>query len=96
MQPLAYADNERQQEMQRWLRAHEAEQQQEERDEAKQQQREAQQVQNCARAKDRARRYERAGGLYEFDDKGERAFLNKERRAEAEERARREVEKWCD
>jgi len=53
-------------------------------------------VQNCARAKDRAHRYERAGGLYKFDDKGERTYLNKQKRAEAEERARSEVEKWCD
>jgi len=28
--------------------------------------------------------------------KDERTYLNKQKRAEAEERARSEVEKWCD
>ena len=95
IQPLAYADNERHQEMQRWLRAHEAEQQQEQRDEARRQENEAKRAQNCGRARDRASRYERAGGLYEFDENGERKYLNKEKRAEAEAWAQSEVEKWC-
>ena len=93
--PMAAQGNDRYQEMKKWLRAHEAEERQAEKDEAKAEKERLKKIQNCARAKDYAERYERSRALYRFDEKGERRFLSDEERAQAQQRMDDAVQKWC-
>ena len=49
----------------------------------------------CALAKDRLRRFQRAGYLYELDEKGERQILSDADRAKETREAEADVKKWC-
>ena len=87
--------NDRYKQMQRWLQAHEAEQQQAEQDAAKAEKDRLKKIQNCARAKDYSASYERAGRLYTYDEQGKRRFLSDEERAQEQQRMAGAVDKWC-
>ena len=50
---------------------------------------------NCTRARDRLRGVTRARALYRLDDEGNRVVLSFEERAASEEKARTQVEYWC-
>ena len=89
------SDAQRRDKTQRLLRAFDEERRLKQQREQRQEAEAAERRQRCARARDRLRRYTHAGGLYEIDDQGNRRFLDDSRRRQAEERARRDVEKWC-
>lgn len=50
---------------------------------------------NCTRARDRLRGVTHARALYRLDDEGNRVVLSFEERAASEEKARTQVEHWC-
>ena len=50
---------------------------------------------NCTRAQDRLRGVTHARALYRLDDEGNRVVLSFEERAASEEKARTQVEHWC-
>lgn len=89
------SDAERRDKTRRLLRAYDEErrikQQQEQRQEAEA----AERQKRCARARDRLRRYRHAGALYDLDQQGDRQFLDHDQRRQAEARAARDVDKWC-
>ena len=49
----------------------------------------------CALARDRLRRYDNAGFLYDLDRSGERRVLEGAERQRATDRARQAVDRWC-
>ena len=49
----------------------------------------------CAWARDRMRRYESAGFLYDLDERGERRALSDAERRRALGQAQAEIDKWC-
>ena len=49
----------------------------------------------CHYARDRVRRYQSAGRLYDLDEQGERRILGDAEYDRAMQRARAEVKKWC-
>ena len=55
----------------------------------------ADRARRCNWARDRMRRYESAGFLYDLDSGGERRVLGDDERRRAMHRARQEVERWC-
>ena len=93
--PVISHANDRYQQMQKWLDAHEAEQRQAEQDAAKAEKERKKRIQNCAKAKDHSQRYQRAGRLYSFDEKGERRYLSDDERVQAQQRMAGAVDKWC-
>jgi hypothetical protein len=51
--------------------------------------------QKCSRARDRLRGVTQARAVYRLDDEGNRVVLSFEERAASEEKARTQVEHWC-
>jgi len=51
--------------------------------------------QKCTRARDRLRGVTQARAVYRLDDEGNRVVLSFEERAASEEKARTQVEHWC-
>ncbi len=49
----------------------------------------------CARAKDKLRRYQRASSLYKLDTDGNRVTLPQSVKQQATERLQDEIKKWC-
>lgn len=49
----------------------------------------------CNASRDQFKRAEKAGALYDLDEKGNQVFLNKKQYEQAMEIARARVEKWC-
>lgn len=76
---------------------HDLEQDRLEREEARERktQEQARRERNCALARDRLRRLESAGLLYDLDAQGDRRVLGDAERLAAEEQARRAVQQWC-
>lgn len=50
---------------------------------------------NCAYARDRLRRYQEAGTLYNLDGQGERRVLSETERAASHKMAEDDIAKWC-
>ncbi len=46
-------------------------------------------------ARDRLRRFEMAGTLYNLDNEGKRVYLSDAERQQSTERARADVARWC-
>lgn len=80
---------------QRLLRAFEEEREQKKAQEQQSREEQAQRERNCALARDRQRRVQNAGSLYNLDDKGNRITLSESERAAAEQRAQQDVARWC-
>ena len=51
---------------------------------------------NCQVAKDRLRRYQRASGIYDRNDVGEKIYLNEKERQNEINNMKELVTKWCD
>lgn len=85
----------RQKEIQRWLNAQEAEQQQINKKEHERKQNDAESRKKCAEARDMLRTYEQSSGVYRLDEQGNRKFGNKKDKHNALVWARAQVEKWC-
>ncbi len=88
--------DERMQKTRRLLDALEAERSQEEQAEAEQKAEKERRQSNCNSARDRYQRIISASWLYDFDEQGNRVELTDEQRARSTERARAEMERWCD
>lgn len=80
---------------QRLLRAYDAERQEEKQQKAEAKAEQEKRERNCVLAKDRLRQIERAGNLYQLDNKGERVYLSDTAREQATESARADVARWC-
>lgn len=63
---------------------------------AKKEHDEARNRQNCMRARDRLKNYERATVLYDLNEKGERVYYSDAQRNQAEANLRSQINKWCD
>ncbi|MCW9014092.1 MAG: DUF4124 domain-containing protein [Gammaproteobacteria bacterium] len=63
--------------------------------EAKLNKQKSRQKARCANAKDRLRRYERAGSLYDLDKEGNRVFLSKDERQQATKKLSTSIKKYC-
>ena len=63
--------------------------------EAREKKQKAQHRAQCVNAKDRLRRYEQAGSLYDLDKDGNRITLSNERRARATNKLRASIKKYC-
>jgi hypothetical protein len=50
---------------------------------------------NCKAARSRLETYRRASGVYRYNNKGEREYYDKEKRAAVIRQARKEVSYWC-
>jgi len=61
----------------------------------KKEQNEARNRQNCIRARDRLRNYERASVLYDLNEKGERVYLSDAQRNGAVAKLKSQINKWC-
>ena len=95
--PKADADSEqRRDKTRRLLRAYREEQAEEEHAAAKQQLEQQQRQQNCISARHRLDQLLRANRLYRVDPDGRQVNLTAEERAASTDRARAEVESWCD
>jgi len=81
---------------QRLLRAYDEERALKKEQQQKSREEQARRERNCALARDRVRRYETAGSLYNLDKDGSRRTLSDADRAAAERRAREDVARWCD
>ncbi|MGB5305077.1 MAG: DUF4124 domain-containing protein [Gammaproteobacteria bacterium] len=80
---------------QRLLRAYDAERQEAKQQQADVQARKEERLRNCALARDRLRRFEMAGTLYNLDNEGKRVYLSDAERQQSTERARADVARWC-
>ncbi|MDR9436999.1 MAG: DUF4124 domain-containing protein [Thiohalophilus sp.] len=89
-------DAERREKTRRLLRAYEEERRIKQQREQRQQAQAAERRKRCAWARDRLRRYQQAGRLYDLDEQGNRKILGDSQRQQAEARAAQEVRQWCD
>jgi hypothetical protein len=80
---------------QQYLQARERERSRKKQEQAIEKQQARSRERRCNRARDRLRRLTRASGLYRLGKDGEREFLSHSERAAAEQRARKDVDKWC-
>ena len=92
----AATQDERMQKTQRLLDAMQAERNEEKRQAAQAKAEKEKRRRNCGIARDRYRRLTTASRLYDLDEQGNRVILNDQQRADAEARAKAEVEQWCD
>lgn len=90
------SDAERREKTRRLLRAYEEERRIKQQREKRQQAQAAERQKRCAWARDRLRRYQQAGRLYDLDEQGKRKILDDSQRRRAEARAAQEVSQWCD
>ena len=67
-----------------------------EEEKAKKQQQAADRQQRCHRARDSIKRYESSSQLYDLDANGNRQVLNEEQRKNAEDKLRKDIEKYCE
>ena len=56
----------------------------------------AERARRCAQARDRMRRFNEAGYIYDLDNSGNRRVYSAAERERASQRVRQSVEKWCD
>jgi hypothetical protein len=94
--PAATAEEDRLEKQRRLLDAYEKERRDQQAAAEKARAEEEQRQKNCAQARDRLRRFEQAGYLYDLDDNGERVILSDAERARRTDEARREVARWCE
>jgi hypothetical protein len=94
---LAESDYEQQRReaQRRYLEMRERERQQKKQQEAVEKHNEQVRARNCKVARNRQHKYSTAGGLYVFDKKGKKVYLDKAARARAEKQAAADVKKWC-
>lgn len=92
---VADDDTARGDQTQRLLRAYDEERALKKEQQQKSREEQAKRERNCALARDRLRRYEAAGSLYNLDKDGSRRTLSDAERAASERRAREDVERWC-
>jgi len=90
------SDTERHEKTRRLLRAYEEERRIKQQREQHLQAEVAERRKRCAWARDRLRRYQQAGRLYDLDELGNRKILGDSQRQQAEARAAQEVRQWCD
>lgn len=88
-------EQQRREAQRRFLEMRERERQQKKQQEAVEKHNKQVREHNCQVARDRQRRYTTAGGLYVYDKKGKRVFLDKAARAKAVKQAASDVRKWC-
>ena len=81
---------------QRLLRAFDEERAQKKEQQQKSREEQARRERNCMLARDRLRRYQSAGSLYNLDKQGERRTLSDAERSASEQRAQQDVARWCD
>lgn len=93
--PVSASPDARMQKTRRLLDAMEAERNQEKQAAAEQKAEKERRQKNCNNARDRYRAYIEAGSLYDLDENGNRVVLSDEQRTRSTERARAEVERWC-
>ncbi len=88
-------DATRQERQQKLLRAFDEERAQKTEEEQKQREAAVRKERNCAIARDRLTSMNQAGYIYDLDDKGERRVYSDAERAAAEQKARADVDRWC-
>ena len=93
--PAASPDK-RMQKTQRLLDAMQAERNEEKRLAAEAKAEKEKRKRNCGIARDRYQSLTTASRLYDLDEEGNRVILNDPQRAQAEARAKADVERWCD
>ena len=94
--PKADADStQRKDKTRRLLRAYREEQAEAEHEDARQKHERQQREMNCANARNRLDGYLRASRLYRVDQEGRQVNLTAEERARSTDKARAEVELWC-
>lgn len=93
--PIEDDDAARSDQAQRLLRAYDEERALKKEQQQKSREEQAKRERNCALARDRVRRYETAGGLYNLDKDGSRRTLSDAERAASERRAQEDVARWC-
>ena len=91
----AATQDERMQKTRRLLDAMEAERNEEKRLSEQVRAEKEKRKRNCGIARDRYRQLTTASRLYDLDEEGNRIILNDVERAQAEARARADVEEWC-
>lgn len=95
--PKADADSvQRMEKTRRLLRAYDEEHAEAEEQAEKQRQEQQQREQNCAAARNRLDRYLHASRLYRVGPDGKQVNLSADERTRSTDRARAEVESWCD
>lgn len=80
---------------QRLLRAFDEEREQKKAQQQKSREENARRERQCALARDRLRRFQSAGSLYDLDREGNRRILSDSERAASERRAQEDVARWC-
>ncbi len=88
--------NDVQQDQRKLSRSLEEDRRTREEEKAKKQQQAADRQQRCHRARDLIKRYESSSHLYDLDASGNRQVLNDEQRKTAEEKLRKDIEKYCE
>ena len=66
-----------------------------EQENAQKKQQTAERERRCHLARDRVKRFESSGALYDLDENGQRRILSDSERKAAEEKAHNEIEKYC-
>ncbi len=93
--PLVSPEQRRQQ-RDNLLRAFDEERQLRNEAKAKKQQDEARSRNNCIRARDKLKNYERASVLYNLDEQGERVYLSDAQRNRSVANLKSQIKKWCE
>lgn len=93
--PIEDAEAARSDNAQRLLRAFDEERAQKKEQQQKSREEQATRERQCALARDRLRRYQSAGSLYDLDKQGNRRILSDSERAASERRAQEDVARWC-
>ena len=96
--PPASRDNhrERMERTQKLINAYQTERQQQREEKEQREQAQEQRKRRCLIARDNLEQYRRYGSIYRLDDNGERVYYSGQEREALMERARAEVQKWCD
>jgi hypothetical protein len=96
--PAATVDNNTPQRMEKTrklLNAYQEERRQAREQKDKQQEQQKKRAQQCARARDNLRQYERYGSIYRLDETGKRVYLSDGEREALIKRSRDDIARWC-
>jgi hypothetical protein len=92
---LSREQSERERKRRRLLDVYRMDRAQKQAKQAKEQHDRAERQRNCIQARRRYARFNRAGGIYETDERGERVYLEKEQRARFIDDLQQQIDRWC-
>lgn len=92
----ARTPQQRMEQQEKLLRSFAAEREIKEKQKAKQEKAEQERKKRCLQAQDTLFDYKNAGYLYERDATGKRRILSEEEKRQEEEKARKQVKRWCE